>query len=143
MINFSSSQIRKFTTGIVRLLKRAFSDETINVLGYKLGKRDGDVRYIEAKSVRRSSNNSTNAHNDGAINFSDKQIKKNMINYPHTNIESSADGVISNSAQYRRGNCYFLASINAIRNTKNGQAVLQKIVTKIMMHHILSHFRVP
>lgn len=100
------------------------TQSSTNVSGYKLGQCVNDVRYIEPDSVMGSSSN-TSAINRLIINFNGRPTKTNF-NTSHTNVQNTADGYIGDSAQNRRGDCYFLASINAIRNTKNGQALLHQ-----------------
>lgn len=83
---------------------------------YKLGHRRNNTRYIGTDSIQ-----------GGKLNF---QIRNGRIvatpNSGPVTSHSSADGYIGDSNQYHRGDCYFLAELNAIRNTKGGQKLLQQ-----------------
>ena len=80
---------------------------------YKLGSRSGNTRTIGTDQVLvktpRTNNNGINSPNGITTPFAD-----------------TTDGYIGDSKQAKRGDCYLLAEVNAIRNTKNGQELLTK-----------------
>ncbi len=73
---------------------------------FKLGKRENWIREINTQSVT-SANNRTNkySHATGSINY----------------------GGVGNFSQAKRGDCYLISEIQAIKNTKDGQKILSKI----------------
>lgn len=94
---------------------------------YRLGPRNGNTRIVDenAISTRRSSGR-TNNENMSIGNLVNMMKENQIRNQRAEQVSQSADGFIGDSAQGRRGDCYFLASINSIRNTKAGQEHLQK-----------------
>lgn len=90
---------------------------------YHLGPRKGNSRIIREDSVRMTEiRNGRNPQ----ITISDGKLTVSSVSNNPNFLTSSADGYIGDSCQDRRGDCYFLASLNAIRNTKGGQALLKK-----------------
>lgn len=104
---------------------------------YELGPREGNTRIITPDSVATVNSNSS-------VSPTQRQEMGNVLNYlrNHHNPSSNnnprinsngntnvADGYIGSSQQARfRGNCYFLAEVNAIRNLDNGQQLLNDLV---------------
>ena len=79
---------------------------------FSLGIREGNTRLITPESVATVSNASTSSGRSA-------------------NIATAGDGRVGSSVQGRyRGDCYFLAEINAIRNTEDGQAILNNNIKK-------------
>lgn len=85
---------------------------------YKLGRRVGNTRIIDSDSVYNS--RPSISINGGRISLHPNTTHTNT---PYSN---TTDGYIGDSRQKKRGDCYFLAELNAIRNTKAGQKVLQQ-----------------
>ena len=82
---------------------------------FKLGKRRNNIRTIGEEQVYTKSTNKTT---EILING-----KPFYFSNPY---EDTKDGFIGDSKQAQRGDCYFLAEINSIRNTKDGQEILQQ-----------------
>ncbi len=87
---------------------------------YDLGSERNGVRTIDADNVTISTKPGSSAPKD----YNEKPDK--YAEY-RTNIAED-NGVIDKFAQGQRGDCYLLASIEAIKNTKDGQEILQKNV---------------
>ena len=85
---------------------------------YNLGRRVGNTRIIDFNSVYNTQ--PPISINGGRITF---HPNTSNTNTPYAN---TTDGYIGDSSQNNRGDCYFLAELNAIRNTKAGQKVLQQ-----------------
>ncbi len=85
---------------------------------YNLGRRVGNTRIIDFDSVYNS--RPSISINGGRISFHPNTT------HAHTPYANTTDGYIGDSKQNKRGDCYFLAELNAIRNTKAGQKVLQQ-----------------
>ncbi|MCM1338731.1 MAG: hypothetical protein NC191_03570 [Muribaculaceae bacterium] len=92
---------------------------------YKMGEREGNTRIIGPDSVSISTA-------DKVRTFLGKWNNTPTISTPQKidRMLDTIDGHIDASAQGQRGDCYFLAEINAILNTKGGQ---EKI--KQNLHH--------
>lgn len=97
------------------------TDLARNKRKYQLGRRVGNTRYIGTDSVYGGNN---------AVTLSGLQMHNGRITFGSSNRPSrfanTTDGYIGDSSQAQRGDCYFLAEINAIRNTKAGQQVLKQ-----------------
>lgn len=87
---------------------------------YILGSRNGDVRTIPETSVMVSGGR--------IINFGGYAFA--LPDNQGTHYSNTTDNYIGDSRQAKRGDCYFLAEINAIRNTKEGQRVLTQNLKK-------------
>lgn len=74
---------------------------------FELGIKDGDTRIVDTNSISVRIDTKNKVENDP---------NKDSLLRPDHKFDSSAQG--------KRGDCYLLAEINAIRNTKYGQAVL-------------------
>ena len=79
---------------------------------YQLGQREGNTRIIGPSGI--SSQTGISRLNDFFYHFA------NVDN------EANLSGEVGSSRQGRRGDCYLLAEINAIRNTDDGQKILDK-----------------
>ena len=87
---------------------------------YELGSEKNGVRTIDVDNVTISTKPGSSAPKD----YNEKPDK-----YADYRINIAEDnGVIDKFAQGKRGDCYLLASIEAIKNTKDGQEILQKNV---------------
>ena len=120
-VNFHNSNIK--IEGYDDELSKALSkpEKTPNTVvhsRYKLGKRHGNTRIIDTSSVRPSSNINSSI----SISSDNGNIRLNFSE--NRNPISTADGYIDDASQAKRGDCYFLAELNAIRNTDDGQALL-------------------
>ncbi|MBO5385286.1 hypothetical protein J6A64_03130 [bacterium] len=91
---------------------------------YELGPREGNTRIITPDSVATVSNGASAISSSGVgLNGHLQALRNQQALY------STADGHIGSSQQARyRGDCYFLAEINAIRNLDNGQKILGECV---------------
>ena len=87
---------------------------------YDLGPAKNGVRTIDVDNITVSTKSGSSAPKDY-----NKRPEK-YENYRNNIAEDN--GVIDDFAQGKRGDCYLLASIEAIKNTKDGQAILQKNV---------------
>lgn len=118
-INFPQNESGTETDkGVGQKLSQALSRAGLKKQAYQLGERRGNTRTIDTNSVQMYGGGSTKiVRGPGGQNI--------RIPVPG-NDASTADGYIGDSAQDRRGDCYFLAEINAIRNTKGGQALLHQ-----------------
>lgn len=87
---------------------------------YELGPKKQDTRIIEPENVTEPLKNGTSAPN--LDNASRREIQEYQENITQGN------GVIDDFRQGMRGDCYLLASIESIRNTKDGQEILAKNV---------------
>lgn len=74
---------------------------------YSMGHREGYTRIVGPDSI--------STHVKPIITLGDLTGSSNYL-----------DGEVGSSSQGKRGDCYFLASINSIRNTADGQAILKK-----------------
>lgn len=83
---------------------------------YHLGDRIGNVRYIDVDSVMEGKTTKTVKIGNATINIPTQQ---------NNQLSDTTDGYISDSNQAQRGDCFFLAELNAIRNTKEGQQLLK------------------
>ncbi len=101
-----------------RFVKNKPQDKKEN--SYELGSEKNGVRTIDVENVTESTKAGSSAPKDYAANPEKYQEYKN-------NIEEE-NGLIDKFAQGKRGDCYLLASIEAIKNTKEGQEILQKNV---------------
>lgn len=107
-------ELRDWLSKFSKIRQNSFKPRTNNsTTSYKLGPRSGNTRIIDTDSVLVK-----NPRNRTGINS-----PNNNSPAPYSN---TTDGFIGDSRQARRGDCYFLAEINAIRNTKEGQEFLQK-----------------
>lgn len=89
---------------------------------YHLGDRIANTRRIDVDSVMGGSTGKTKP-----IKIGNTTINIPVKDAPTTsNYSNTTDGYIGDSAQAKRGDCYLLAEINSIRNTKEGQALLKK-----------------
>lgn len=109
-----------YIKGLMVEYETAKGTETKPTYNYTLGPRKGNVRIVGSDSISMPQATNSNAaytlsNIAGLIN-----TRQNANHVANTN-----DGVFNSSAQGRRGDCYLLAEINAIRNTKAGQAVLK------------------
>ncbi|MGN1154283.1 MAG: hypothetical protein ACI4S3_09660 [Candidatus Gastranaerophilaceae bacterium] len=87
---------------------------------YQMGQRRENTRIIGTSQVLED------GFGSGTVNLN---LNGRILTLPSGNSDvtpyaDTTDGYIGDSKQNRRGDCYFLAEINAIRNTKNGQAML-------------------
>jgi len=89
---------------------------------YRLGARHGNTRLIGEDSVM--GDNSTKKSR--TVKIGNTTINIPVTEKPNTEYINTTDGYIGDSAQAKRGDCYFLAEINSIRNTKEGQDLLHK-----------------
>lgn len=90
---------------------------------YKLGQRKGDIRQIGSESVMSSQPQKT-------ININGIQLTFSNTNTQASQYSDTTDNYIGDSRQDGRGDCYFMAEINAIRNTRDGQKVLTQNLKK-------------
>ena len=89
---------------------------------YQLGPRRGNVRQIGPESVMTSQPQRTFNINGRRLTFTS--------NTPSSVYSDTTDNYIGDSRQVGRGDCYFMAEINAIRNTKDGQKILTQNLKK-------------
>lgn len=120
--NSGDSSASTYIKGLMVEYETAKGTETKPTYNYTLGPRKGNVRIVDCDSI--STPQATNSRNDVNTLYNTfsglRQTIQNANSVANTN-----DGVFNSSAQGRRGDCYLLAEINAIRNTKAGQAVLK------------------
>jgi len=94
------------------------------VFDFSLGPREGNVRIVGIDSV--SSNVSRLL-----ISILGNSPVANNNTHPSTGRRvSSSDGVVGSSMQGTRGDCFYLAEINALRNTKDGQKILNNNIRR-------------
>lgn len=102
---------------------------------YKLGPREGNTRIIGPDSISTAKPSIDSIYpfirpNNGRNNISGKidltKIKISPRNNNNQNL--NPDGSVGTFKQGQRGDCYFLAEINAIKNTKDGQKILDQNV---------------
>lgn len=104
----SSSQILNLTDSEIQSIWEQIHNRPSSSHKIKpLGNRQGDTRVIGADDVGTTTKNRAIICNNGV---------------------ADPDGLFDSSAQGYRGDCYLLAEINAIRNSKDGQAILKKNV---------------
>lgn len=120
-VNFHNSNIK--IEGYDDELSKALSkpEKTPNTVvhsRYKLGKRVGDTRYIDTQSVSPGKTQGVSV----SIPTENGNVRINL--QPNRNSFNTADGYIDDASQAKRGDCYFLAELNAIRNTTGGQELL-------------------
>ncbi|MEE3349619.1 MAG: hypothetical protein VZR09_06225 [Candidatus Gastranaerophilaceae bacterium] len=82
---------------------------------FVLGERRGDVRIVDEAAISTPVKNPGNPSRVSGNSYSNGQL-------------NNPDNYFASSAQGWRGDCYLLAEINAIRNTKHGQEILKKNV---------------
>ena len=87
---------------------------------YELGSEKNGVRIVDVDNVTVSTNPESSAPRDY------NQNPDKYEEYRH-NLEEE-NGLIDKFAQGKRGDCYLLASIEAIKTTKDGQEILKKNV---------------
>ena len=92
------------------------------VFSYQLGPREGNTRIVGKDSV------STNMSASLSMIFSHSEATNNTPS--RTGKVSSSDGIVGSSIQGKRGDCFYLAEINAIRNTQGGQVILNNNIHK-------------
>lgn len=92
------------------------------VYSYRLGPREGNTRIVGTDSI------STNITRNLTIIFNGTPTTSIQPSRPSR--VSSSDGSVGSSVQGTRGDCFFLAEINAIRNTQCGQIILDKNIRK-------------
>lgn len=90
---------------------------------FRLGERQGNTRIVDQASVSIEISSIMFAKLNGIASN-----RPNIIdNFAHP---SGNDGVIGASRQGKRGDCFFLAEINAIRNTAGGQKILNSNIKR-------------
>ena len=89
---------------------------------YSLGPREGNTRIVGPDSV--STHRFTITHSQNG-HF---QITPGQANTSSYQVENTIDNHFGTSGQGQRGDCFFLAEINSIRNTKDGQRILSQNV---------------
>ena len=89
---------------------------------YQMGLRQGNTRIIGTNQVLMNGN---------GFGYTAIQIGNTVINLPSASSNNNSynsqhydENYVGSSRQDRRGDCYFLSTINAIRNTKGGQKLL-------------------
>lgn len=122
-MNVNFNMLRFKTENLDDELAKALSkpEKTPNTVvhsRYKLGKRVGDTRYIDTQSVSPGKTQGVSV----SIPTENGNVRINL--QPNRNSFNTADGYIDDASQAKRGDCYFLAELNAIRNTDGGQALL-------------------
>lgn len=99
---------------------------------YKLGPREGNTRIIgpDSISTRRQTDLSILLNKFNNANPIQGKIDLTKIKLPKINNNNhlNPDGSVGTFKQGQRGDCYFLAEINAIKNTKDGQKLLDQNV---------------
>ena len=95
------------------------------VYAFQLGAREGNTRIIGPDSV--SSEISSIMLHGGRINGLSAIIPNRNNPSAHP---SSSNGSVDASRQGQRGDCFFLAEINAIRNTNGGKKILDANLKK-------------
>lgn len=87
-----------------------------STVDYRMGPREGNTRIVGAENI-------STKITSGRTSLSG--LVSNMNQNPAL---ASPDGYFGSSIQGRRGDCYLLAEINAIRHTDHGQEILNKNV---------------
>ena len=90
---------------------------------FKIGERRGDTRIVDERAI--SSRQKKVLSGSEYRAFINSRLNTNQNSNP--NLEAP-DGMFTSSSQGKRGDCYLLAEINAIRNSKHGQEILRKNV---------------
>ena len=90
---------------------------------FKIGERHGDTRIVDERAI--SSRQRQVLSNSEYRAFINRRLNTNQNSNP--NLENP-DGMFTSSSQGKRGDCYLLAEINAIRNSAHGQEILRKNV---------------
>lgn len=119
--NSGGSSASTYIKGLMVEYETAKGTETKPTYNYTLGPRKGNVRIVDCDSI--STPQATNSNAAYILSNIAGLIINTSQNANH--VANTNDGVFNSSAQGRRGDCYLLAEINAIRNTKAGQAVLK------------------
>ena len=91
---------------------------------YELGDRVDDTRIVDTDSISSKITGSNSASNNSSTQ------SMSLVDYLNNISNTYIDGVLGTSNQQGRGDCYFLATVNSIRNTTTGQEVLQKNIKK-------------
>ncbi len=91
---------------------------------FRLGERQGNTRIVGPASV---SVDVVSILPFGKTNALSNSMPNRVSNLGHP---SGADGAVGASRQGKRGDCFFLAEINAIRNTAGGQKILDRNIKK-------------
>lgn len=123
-----SSNPSEFADAVKDLANRAQNTEKGNnkpEAGYRMGRSNGKVREIPAGSVM-AENKPPKTINIGGVQLT---VQTNSAGQP-SRYSNTTDNYIGDTSQGRRGDCYLLAEINAIRNTKDGQKVLTQNLKK-------------
>ena len=95
---------------------------------FQLGRRVGNTRVIGEESVSTVSGNRNYIGNIDYAAINERFSFRGTSSSANSNL-NNPNGVIDTSNQGHRGDCFYLAEINAIRNTRHGQEILRKNVT--------------
>ena len=114
----------------VSLFKCLKTSKSHKDLVYSLGERYNNTRFIGVDSVATQATGRQTKVKDTSVDryapVSLKGRSKQVYNMMKTE-----DGYIGTTSQgSKRGNCYFLTSINSIRHTKNGQKLLNNNIKR-------------
>ena len=99
---------------------------------------DGNITAETEYHTNNKIKNRKEYYNDGKVKseteYYDNGVIKDQVIYDEDGnvtkrISSAIDGDFGSSAQISEGDCYLLAAINSIRNTQDGQEILQNLVT--------------
>lgn len=99
---------------------------------------EGNIIAVSKYDDKGKLSSSQEFHKNGKIKseteYYDNGVIKTQIQYDENGkqvkeISPEIDGHFGNSAQISEGDCYLLASINSIRNTEQGQAMLKDLVS--------------